>query len=715
MNYTPTGLTISDLACDSITLSWHNIYPPDITINLIERYYTAAWHTILTVGPTYETVHVPLPEDTICPLRVSAIDYTGGTFSSTAITATTFICIAPPTSLWSEAKINRLKLHWTNQEFDYIDGIQITQWNGSGYTQIAMLSSGATSYWVTGLTPNTNYSFNICTYYNSSGYCANISPITTNYVYSNYSKTDITTYGASDGIIEFIQQSGGTGTYKYSIATPPDYYSTTGFTGLSAGTYNLYIIDYYDDENYFNVASGVEILDENINYAPSGLTITNLQCNSFILHWVNNGGFPPLVINLMQKFYSGSWHTFGTADISDTSKLIGVPENSTTILRVTCADTGGTYYSSAPITATTFLCMPLPFCATQHFTITNATCGNSNGKITIAEIRYFNFYDFVLTDIQGNIFTFNPITGIAGSLQANYYFLTATVKPSYWYYYGHETCQFDWLKVTDSNTTITLISTKIRNAVCQGFGTQTGRIVFQLTDSNPAITGWTFTLYNERLEKVNEQVLTGTFTGLTNIQYLSKPDNYYGILENNLGCTYLIDLTKVQGEQIYTVTEITDVYLTPWTAGVSYNYYSNTDDDYYVAGLDPLQFTSSKIKEFNNLTDYWYKINLVTAVATYGQTLEKGENGLVYNEIFTLTIPHADNSKYKELTNILTGRYIIVFRDANGLYWTLGYRAGTEVRSYQLNENQYAISFISPSVSHMLTNLDINYVKISIL
>jgi hypothetical protein len=107
----------------------------------------------------------------------------------------------------------------------------------------------------------------------------------------------------------------------------------------------------------------------------------------------------------------------------------------------------------------------------------------------------------------------------------------------------------------------------------------------------------------------------------------------------------------------------------------------------------------------------WYEIKINTATITYSQELAiDNPNGLVYNEKIAVNIPKADNDKWKELTNLLIDKYIVIFQDANETWFTFGYKYGAQVRSYVLSENQYVISFDSPYANNLPTLIDDNYV-----
>jgi hypothetical protein len=348
------------------------------------------------------------------------------------------------------------------------------------------------------------------------------------------------------------------------------------------------------------------------------------------------------------------------------------------------------------------------FCDGVNYDLTGSTCGNNDGIISVDE-DYTIFYYITLSDYLGNTYSITDYywTG----LTAGYYQISATPKPEWWYYYGNDECTVSWIALEDSDTTLSLVGISVKPTSCVAFGGSKGRIVYLASDSNTGSTSWTIYIFNQAGKLVNTQNLTD----ISAIQYNSPPDNYYAIIENNYGCTLLIDLVHVPVEKLYSVEGIQRLFLTPWNSAIGYNYYSASDEDWYVPALDTQQFTSSKIKEFIDITDYWYEIRLNTAIVTYNQALQKGNNGLTYQETINVEIPSADKDKWLELVNVLSQRYIIVFQDNNENWWTCFYRNGAEVKSYRRENNTYLLSFVHPSITKMLTGLDYNYIKTNIL
>ena len=452
--------------------------------------------------------------------------------------------------------------------------------------------------------------------------------------------------------------------------------------------------------------------------APTGLTLTNINCNGVRLNWVNNNTGNTLQ-NVIQLYGGSTWTDYAIVSSGDTYCDVAILPSTSIQLRVCAVDaTNGDYYWSESIIATTLTCYPPSFCETAPYTVSASTCGNADGIITIIDNinyqSYFTYYDFTLVDIDGTSYSFNSLTGEATGLTANYYFLTATVKPAYWYYYGRETCTFEWIEVIDTDTTMSNTGVSIKNSVCGGFGKSQGRIAYLCTDSgsNPIYTA---KLYNKETYDL-VQTVTGTTIDLIIFSPLNAGD-YYCHITNDAGCSLLIGATKVQGQSLRSVAGIKKLWLTQWDENVEYDYWAQSDDDYYLSGIDADFFNSIKIKRFidSTLPDVWYSVNVQTKAITFSQTMEKTKQGFVFNDKLALTIPEADNTKWKELVDILQNRYILIFLDNNGYYWCMGYRHGASTDGYKRENNEYILEFNAISENKILTNIDKQYIIDSIL
>lgn len=347
---------------------------------------------------------------------------------------------------------------------------------------------------------------------------------------------------------------------------------------------------------------------------------------------------------------------------------------------------------------------PPSFCKNPDYTVSGATCGNANGSLLINNLDYTYLYDFTLKDVENNSYT--HVDGLYTGLTSNYYFLYATPKPEYWSVYGRETCVQEWIKIESTDTTLSLTALSVEPAMCLGFGRQRGRLgyVFEDTVRTP---NYVLKIYTKDGAKVYEESMTGLTTPFI---YNSPPMTYYAVLTNGVGCTYFPQVVTVTSMNVMTVEGISELYLTKYSQDVVINYWGAEDETFYIGGYDTNFYTSTKVKEFLNTTN-WYEIPLVSADARYNQQLERGSNGITYNERIDVVVHHKDLQKWQDMVDLLDDRYIIVFRDFNNNYWTFGYESGTEIRQYLVEENAYKFSFIQPSVTKLLAAMSEDYVK----
>jgi hypothetical protein len=515
-----------------------------------------------------------------------------------------------------------------------------------------------------------------------------------------------------------IAYHGGATIFETDLPTSATTYT---FTGLTQDT----LFDVYNgwkEQDIFQSPCVKYITGRTYSATPTptNVYISNEQCTSLILNWTNHPESQvPIDANIIEEYYGGSWHFIANTWSGTSQAILSFPTSTSHLLRVSARDAVyATYYSSASVNGTTLTCLPPPFCGLYSgYTITNATCGNSNGKIRINNPQYYyyyDYYDFVLTDVNGNNHAFNTATSEFTGLTSNYYFLTATAKPAYWFFYGRETCTFDWIRIETSDTGMVNTGISVKNVVCGGFGKTSGRIAYTFTDTgaNPLYTG--------KLYDYETHALILTVTGNTVVRFIFSPldaSRYYMVLTNGDGCTILIDDTKVDGESLRSVGGIKRLWLTEWTDAVEYIYWSQSDEDYYLSDVDANFFNSIKIKTYIDYTlpSVWYSVNVQTKAITFSQGMNKTHQGFIFSDKLSMIIPHSDNAKWRQLVDILVKRYILVFEDNNGLYWTMGYRHGAQVSGYKLNNNEYTLDFYSVSENKILTNISKDYVINSIL
>lgn len=447
----------------------------------------------------------------------------------------------------------------------------------------------------------------------------------------------------------------------------------------------------------------------------SGSTLTVIKATNLLLSIENN---KDVRMNWVNHSSGGTISIARTYNSVVTIIATGLPYTDTTYLDTT-TDNNKYYGYQAVATCSVYgyystiayITTPSPppptanFCDGINYVITNTTCGNSNGSINVG--NYGLYYDFVLTDVDGNI---HALTG----LPSDYYFLTATVKQAYWSILGRISCEFKWLKVNNSNTTMTNTGVSVKNIICGGFGRTQGRIAVLNTDSG-TIGSYTGKIYNERQELIQ------TVTGTTITRMIFSPlagDKYYIIItNNNNSCKLLLGDYLVEAESLRSVAGIKKLWLTEWSSSIEYNYWSESDEDYYLSGYDADFYMSIKLKEFvdSTLISPWYNVTVHTKDITFSQEMSRTKQGFMFLDKLILSIPEANNTKWKELVDVLTKRYILIFLDNNGYYWCMGYNLGALVQGYKRGNNEYVIEFQAQSANKILTNIAYDYVKNSIL
>ncbi|MCJ7820605.1 MAG: SprB repeat-containing protein, partial [Bacteroidales bacterium] len=92
------------------------------------------------------------------------------------------------------------------------------------------------------------------------------------------SKTDITCFGASDGIIDITGTSGGYGSYEYTINGGGSWQPTGNYTGLGPGNYNVLMRDAIEPTCIIVLNNALQINQPVILNAV--VTPTNITCNT---------------------------------------------------------------------------------------------------------------------------------------------------------------------------------------------------------------------------------------------------------------------------------------------------------------------------------------------------------------------------------------------------------------------------------------------------
>ena len=459
--------------------------------------------------------------------------------------------------------------------------------------------------------------------------------------------------------------------------------------------------------------AGQNIAWDDAPVAPSNLEATDISYITIDIEWETNFFSGDTIVEI---YIGGTWTTAAILNVTATTyQFTGLQSYTIYPIRVALLNNGVYYYSGIIYPKT--LGVPAPFCNDtweNRLTVTNTTCGNATGIIAVNNTDYFLFYDIILIDITGGTHAFNETTGEATGLSASYYFLTATPNSEYWDYLGGVVCEFDFIPVTASNTSMTFDNVSIRSASCAGFGASAGRIAYLCSDSDPSST------YSTSMYDINGDLVL-TVTGTTIDVIVFSPltaGKYYAVVTNDDNeCVLLIGEYAVGSESQGSVGGIKRVFLTEWNNLIEYNYWSDSDEDYYLSTVDSNFSTSIKMKEFidSTLPGNWYEIVLDTKGVTYTQTMNKTHQGFIFTDTIEITIPHADNAKWKQLVDILVNRYIIVFQDNNNYWWVMGYRHGAQAEGYRRASNEYILTFTAISENKIVTNMAEDYVLNNII
>lgn len=608
-------------------------------------------------------------------------------------------------------------LNWVNTDSGRT-GNKVYAFNGTSYDLVATLASGTTSYNLTGLTPNFNYYYKV-SHYNGSfektstaiySPTLNPAPFNLNGVVTDLS-IDLTwelndpAYGIS--IVPTIKKLGDVNWISGDTLSK----NATGctITGLTWNTqYMVSVIrvgSNYPSENYYF---------STVNFqAPSDLIATSVGNKQVCLSWTNNSDNDD--IGIWYKKEDLSWQLFQTVVNGTTSICVtGLFMNKNYTFAVLNNYNSYSLLSNQITEKTTVTWLP-SFCDGTNYSITGTTCGNNDGIIEINE-DYTIFYNFVLQDIFGNSYTLTDYywTGLTSS----WYFITATPNSEYSYYYGNQPCYINWIEISDSNTPLILLSTKIRPQQCGPFDVQYGRIFYNVTGLTSGNT-YSFYAFTDDLKPYYSK------TGITFTEDFlianAMARCYYGVIIDEVsGCKLLLDIKCVPSVTIFSNNGIKKLYITPWTSNVDYNYWKSSDDDYFLEFEDTSFFTSTKMKEYISLsggTLTWYKLPVERKVVSVSQKLNKVPQGYIFTDTLSVAISKANADKWTKISRIINpeNKWIYVAEDSNGNIWTGGYLYGARIDTYSFDigargaDNGYKLTFTCVSENKLLTSLDVNY------
>lgn len=537
--------------------------------------------------------------------------------------------------------------------------------------------------------------------------------------------------------------SGNTNLYKknsfycnYNLSSTDTYDGLHRDTGYEPG--QTYLVAMRVNDNWLgllglNAQLSVSIpsLTPPDNLAYSGVTFDQATL-SWDINTVNGNSL------ILQRKNGSSWLDFKTLGVNDTGTVLTnldaftdytlrLKQGGVVKGKTSCNQYNKQIYiySSEISFKTTPLLVPLcnePW--QDRFSIDTATCGLPEGNIILNVPSYLYLYDISIFDYEGGQYFFDddeesPTYGESEGLPAGYYRTIAVPKPEFYNDLGNQTCYFDFIEVPSVSTTLSLTNVSIKNVICGGFGKQQGRLVYFFDDS--LNNTYTFKLFKST---ENNALLLSNQTGLSKsaIQQLVFTNldegDYYGYLENeSTGCALLTGLNSIISLDLVSVPGIKKLYLTEWANTVEYNYWSLSDEGYYISGVDSNFFASVKMKELidSTLVSGWYEIPLINVDATIRQTMNKTPQGFIFTDVVEITIPHADNTKWKDLVDFFDKRYIIIAEDNNSRHWVIGYKLGASIQAYSRVDNNYVVTLSAISENKILTSIDDAYVTNNIL
>jgi chitodextrinase len=254
----PTGLTVVP-SSSSVTLSWQSSTD---NIGVVGYYISRNGVRIQTTDPVTGTSYTDsgLTPGQTYTYTVSAYDASRNVSTAAAIQATTIYDITPPT-VPTQVKTtvvspSEIDLSWQPST----DNIQVSGYNiYQNGNEIATLVGTTTSYASTGLSPQTNYTFNISAYDEVGNTSNESGPVSATTLAPDITPPTFPTYltataiDPTDVVLQWnpsIDPDGVAGYYIYRGGTEiSTVVGTTTYedSGLATGTYYIYYVTAYDN------------------------------------------------------------------------------------------------------------------------------------------------------------------------------------------------------------------------------------------------------------------------------------------------------------------------------------------------------------------------------------------------------------------------------------------------------------------------------------
>lgn len=622
-------------------------------------------------------------------------------------------------------------LQWVTNNSEGIDGIYVKVFSGGTWVTVDDISSGATTYNVTGLTPLDSYSYKVCLYNDVSELCSQSIDFTT-LDPAPFNLVAVPSSGYADLTFEINDPA-------YGIEIRPELRlsGTTTFTEFTAIAknatgYTFSNLDFSESYEARFVRIGSEYPSEIVGFTmpdfgiPTNLNATDVNETFLTLNWTNNEVYDTLTV-----YYSSSRNS-GSIVITPTLTTYFLDDLfPNTIYTIYLHATLGSFVgNSAAITQKTTAELPI-ICGIEVedlVQISNTTdCDDSNGYLTLIEPDYTQVYTITVSRVMPAVvydynFDDDPSSATYGRsvnlLPSGYYVLKAVPKPEYQSLYGNDTCYIGLIPIATDNTTLTLTDVKVKPTICNGFGSEAGRIDYYLTDSHgdPNVTQKIWIIgYNQGDEDVVIYSYEYALTRTEILPYTFYPEDtrsncYYVVVENGASCILLPPKTCQEYITTENVEGIGELYITKWDSNTYVNYWDTSLETFYNSDLDNAINTSLKVKEVKALTEEWVKIPLDGVSVTANQKMNKSNVGFTFVDVLNLNINNYDNSKWQDVEDILAEKHVLCYRANTGYWYVMGYRHGAELNSFEDGTN-LILEFSAISRDKILPEVDYTYVN----
>lgn len=291
---------------------------------------------------------------------------------------------------------------------------------------------------------------------------------------------DVSCFGGSDGEIEIVNVTGGTGAYQYSDDGGWTFDTNNQFGGFPAGTHTIYVMD----ENFCMIAQDFVVEEPTIIQVNTSLY--DLSCyndNTGVIQVFPTGGTPGYTYSIDGGATFQSSETFMTLSADSYDVVVSDANNCEMGLQVIIAE---------------------PDLLDATFTLTDTQCfGSCDGSITTTPTGGTTPY---LYSIDGGT-TINS-TGVFNGVCANTYTVTVT---------DDNGCVFTADQTINEPTEITFTSVEVPSTCTD----PNGEITISATGGTPG--------YNYSIDDGTSFQASNNFTGLMN-------GNYNLVVEDDNGC-----------------------------------------------------------------------------------------------------------------------------------------------------------------------------------